>query len=98
MQRIAITGSSGYIGAKLVARLASHADVESIVGVERAPLVAYLAGLAVIQSAVVIGVAAAFSRLRGWARRAYSRRAERFAGGVALLAGVLILALTLSVI
>ena len=37
MRRIAITGSSGYLGSRLVARLAKHDDVETIVGVDFRP-------------------------------------------------------------
>ena len=37
MRRIAVTGSSGYLGSRLVARLAEHGDVETIVGVDFRP-------------------------------------------------------------
>ena len=37
MRRIAITGSSGYLGSRLVARLAEHRDVETVVGVDSRP-------------------------------------------------------------
>lgn len=37
MRRIAVTGSSGYLGSRLVARLAEHDDVETIVGVDFRP-------------------------------------------------------------
>ena len=37
MRRVAVTGSSGYLGSQLVARLAEHDDVETIVGVDFRP-------------------------------------------------------------
>ena len=37
MRRIAVTGSSGYLGSRLVARLAEHDDVETVVGIDFRP-------------------------------------------------------------
>lgn len=37
MQRVAVTGVSGYIGAQLMARLAAHPSVEAIIGVDARP-------------------------------------------------------------
>ena len=68
--------------------LHGYAFGESIVGAEPSPLLAYLAGLAVIQSAIAVGVAALVSR-QAWATGAL---APRLAGAVVLGIGIAALA------
>ena len=70
-----------------------YAYAESIVGVERTPLVAYLSGLVLIQGAVVVGVPFGLRALNDLSRPPYVARGERWAGGVAVIGGALFLAL-----
>ena len=71
-----------------------YAYAESIVGAQSAPLLAYLAGLALIQGAVVTGIVTGRAKLNAWAKQSSAVRAERFVGGAALLAGAVSLALS----
>jgi len=68
--------------------LHGYAFGESIVGAEPAPLSAYLIGLAVIQSAIAVGVAALVSRQQWTA----STLAPRLVGAVVLGIGITVLA------
>ncbi len=68
--------------------LHGYAYGESIVGAEPAPLGAYLAGLAIIQSAIAVGVAALASR-QEWTT---STLAPRLVGAVVLGIGIAALA------
>ena len=71
-----------------------YAYAESIVGAQSAPLLAYLAGLALIQGAVVTGMVTGLAKLNTWAKQSSAVRAERFVGGAALLAGAVSLVLS----
>ncbi len=70
-----------------------YAYAESIIGAQSGPLVAYLAGLALTQFAVIMGVAASLRKLNAWGRGSLAARAESFAGGAALVVGAVWLAL-----
>ncbi len=70
-----------------------YAYAESIVGAQSGPLVAYLAGLALIQVAIITAVAAALRKLNAWERGSLAAHAESFAGGAALVVGAVWLAL-----
>ncbi|MFN3658729.1 MAG: HupE/UreJ family protein [Pseudolabrys sp.] len=72
----------------LAGLLHGYALGESIVGAERTPLVAYLAGLAVIQSAVALAAMKA-------TRLIAQPRPVRIAGAAVAVAGVVLLALQL---
>ncbi len=71
-----------------------YAYAESIIGAESAPLLAYLAGLALIQVAVITGTVTGLAKLNAWAKQSYAARAELFAGGAALVVGAVSLALS----
>ena len=71
-----------------------YAYAESIIGAESAPLLAYLAGLALIQVAVITGTVAGLAKLNVWAKQNYAARAELFAGGAALVVGAASLVLS----
>ncbi len=68
-----------------------HAYGESIIGAEATPLVAYLAGLALVQTAIGVGAAVAASRARWTAETLAPRLAGAAACGVAVtvLAGMI---------
>jgi urease accessory protein len=68
--------------------LHGYAYGESIVGAEPAPLWAYFAGLAIIQSAIAVGMAALASR-KGWTT---TTLAPRLVGAVVLGIGIAALA------
>lgn len=71
-----------------------YAYAESIVGAQNAPLLAYLAGLALIQAAVITGMVTGLGKLNAWAQQSYAARAQRFAGSAALVGGAVFLALS----
>ncbi len=71
-----------------------YAYGESILGAQSAPLLAYLAGLALIQGAVVTGMVIGLAKLNAWAKQTSAVRAERFVGGAALVVGAVSLALS----
>ncbi len=58
-----------------------YAYAESIVGAQSAPLVAYLAGLALTQFVVIMAVATGLRKLNARGRGSLAARAESFAGG-----------------
>ncbi len=69
-----------------------HALGEAIVGAERAPLVAYLAGLAAIQCAIALG----FWKAAGWTSARHPRLPlQKLGGGVVCAAGVAFAAMAL---
>ena len=70
-----------------------YAYGEAIVGAETAPLVAYLAGFALVQFAIVIG---AYEVTRVLSRRQLASRIAPAFGGVLLLAGAAFLFLSLT--
>ena len=57
-----------------------YAYAESIVGAESAPLLAYLAGLALIQGAIIMGMVTGLGKLNASVKQSYRARAERLAG------------------
>lgn len=69
-----------------------YAYAESIMGAQTGPLMAYLAGLACIQATLITGVSIGLTKLNARAMQSHAVRAERFAGGAALLAGAVWLA------
>ena len=71
-----------------------YAYAESIFGAQSAPLLAYLAGLALIQGAVITGMVIGLAKLNARAKQSYAARAERFAGSTALVVGAVSLALS----
>ncbi len=71
-----------------------YAYAESIIGAQSAPLLAYLAGLTLIQVAVIAGIVAGLEKLSAWTKHSYATRAERFAGGAAMVSGAVLLALS----
>ena len=73
-----------------------YAYAESIVGAQSAPLLAYLAGLAVIQVALTAGIIFGLEKLRTWTNHVDTTRLERVAGGLAFLSGVVFLASSLA--
>lgn len=65
-----------------------YAYAESIVGAQSGSLVGYLMGLALIQILLIAGIARGLTTSRALARRVEILRAERFAGGLAILGGL----------
>jgi urease accessory protein len=70
-----------------------YALAESIVGAEATPLVAYFAGLIVIQTAVALG---AYGAVRWWAQHRPALPLVRAASATAAIAGVTVIALALT--
>ena len=73
-----------------------YAFAESIVGAEPTPLAAYLAGLALIQALVLVGISAALEAVERRSGAPLVARGQRLAGGIAVAGGTLLLALALS--
>lgn len=73
-----------------------YAFAESIVGAEATPLAAYLAGLALIQALVLVGISAALEAVERRSGAPLVARGQRLAGGIAVAGGTLLLALALS--
>lgn len=90
--------SAGQLAMLLVGAGTFHgyAFAESIVGAEATPLAAYLAGLALIQALVLVGISAALEAADRRSGAPLVARGQRLAGGIAVAGGTLLLALALS--
>lgn len=90
--------SAGQLAMLLVGAGTFHgyAFAESIVGAEATPLAAYLAGLALIQALVLVGISAALEAAERRSGAPLVARGQRLAGGIAVAGGTLLLALALS--
>ena len=90
--------SAGQLAMLLVGAGTFHgyAFAESIVGAEATPIAAYLAGLALIQALVLVGISAALEAVERRSGAPLVARGQRLAGGIAVAGGTLLLALALS--